>query len=300
MATQSRSGADGLRQAQLDPLLAPFDPLLDAGDAIHVQLGAQLDFAYVARQLAHRGQAARAADLERTLANPGVRALVAAQRHAAAGDAGAARDALRAALAAQPGDAQARFLLLQALGSGTPQAEIHALLAGLDGPARAVVDGWQLLARGDWPALQALDAALAQSRSSDVWYAAAARLRALWRVNAPGADAARAREALRLLDPALVVAEPAELFPLYQLRAQCAAAAGDTDVLVESARDIVASVRGNLERAGAALHPGQLALLRQSLDDVTRALDSDLPDSARERASAVRNEAGALRARLGS
>jgi spermidine synthase len=301
MATQSRSRADGLQLAQLDALFAPYDALLDPAGPIHARLGAAVDFACVARRIARLGQPARAEALARAVGDAATRARIEAQLHAARGEAEAELQALRAALAADSGDMQARYLLLQALGPGAAPDELRAVLAGLEGPALAVVRAWQHASRRDWRALAELDGELAQSRATEVWYSEAARLRALWRANAAGGEAPLAREALGLLEPALVVADDAALFGLYQLRAQCAAAAGDADVLVESARDLVASVRANLERAGAggsAPHPGQLALMRQTLDEVAVALAPDLPGGARERAAAVRDDARVLLARL--
>jgi spermidine synthase len=302
MATRSRSRADGLELAQLDELFAPFDALRDPADVVHAQLAGSLDFAYVARRILRLGQPSRAEALARAMGDEATRALVAAEVHAFAGRDGEARAAVKAALAADPANVQARFVRLRSLSAGDPQAEVEAVIRGLEGPAAAVVEGWQHAARGDWRALSSLDAELARSRATDVWFCESTRLRVLWRTQvAQGDSAERAREALRLLEPALVIAGDTDLFGLYQLRAHAAIAAGDADVLVESARDIVASIRGSLRQAdasGQAPHPAQRALLRQSLDGLLSELARPLPGSAGERAQLVRGTATELIARI--
>jgi hypothetical protein len=120
-------------------------------------------------------------------------------------------------------------------------------------------------------------------------------LRALWRIQRPDSEPAEekrrlAREALAVLEPALVVADDADLFGLYQLRAQAAVLAGEPDVLVESARDIVTSVASNLQQAasdGVQPHPSQLAMMRLSLDAVAHQLEREFPAGTQERAVAL-------------
>jgi spermidine synthase len=295
MAVRSRSRADGLRAAQLEALFAPYDALLDPEGPIQSRVDDSLDLAYLTRRLLRLGQFARAEALAQAASDPVTRSRVRAQIHVAKGEFDQAAEALRTTLAADPQDMQARYLLLRTLTPGEADAELKTLLDGLQGPSRAVVEGWQHASRTDWVALSGLDASLARSRGSDAWYPAAARLRALWRIQRPDSEPAEekrrlAREALAVLEPALVVADDADLFGLYQLRAQAAVLAGEPDVLVESARDIVTSVASNLQQAasdGVQPHPSQLAMMRLSLDAVAHQLEREFPAGTQERAVAL-------------
>jgi spermidine synthase len=146
-----------------------------------------------------------------------------------------------------------------------PAAESAAL-----GPAAAVLRGWDAARNGDTTTLRELDFGLAGTSRKAPWFAAAARLRAEWRL----AEAARAErgsaerrrlaaEALGIIDDAVVSSATTDL--LFQ-RAAAAELAEDVDVLLESAAALTEMVEHGLhahrDRHGTPPPDAELQLRR--------------------------------------
>jgi spermidine synthase len=294
MATRSRSRADGLSPEALAALLGPHDPLLDPQGWVWSELGGRLDVHHLARRLLRLGFEARAVALARALPDAAARLAVEGAMRERAGDRVRAAAAWRMALALDPGDAQSRWLLfrdqLAAPARVPPPAELPE-------SARAVVRGLWSVRDEDWAALATLDRELAGARATDAWHADAARLRAEWRVRAPGGDPrVRAREALELVDAALHGSDAAEL---RRLRLDCGIALGDVDVVAESARGIARGVEARVRRAsgGARVAPAEREALQRRLAAIDDALAGGIA-AGHPRAREVRDHARALAARL--
>jgi spermidine synthase len=277
MATRSRSRGDGLGSAELARLLAPHDPLLDPRSWIHTGLAGQLDFVYLAQRLLRVGQAARVEGLAHAVASASLRSTLQGLLLRRAGDAPRAAAAYQAAIAADPANAQARYLLirdaLERLGSGRAPASVLAFAEGLPGSASAVIEGWRRAREGDREALARLDPELAGTRRTDAWYVDAVRLRAEWRARATPEAAA---SALAMIDDALHQSGDPEL---RRLRFECALAIGDADLLAESARSVVKGIEDRLARAEgsrAALPAAEVERIRSLLAGVASRLASPL------------------------
>jgi predicted membrane-bound spermidine synthase len=293
MATQSRSRADGVKGKQLDALLEPFDPLTAPDGWIHSKLGGSLNLTYLANRIFGLGRASRAGLLVRSASDESTRLLLEAKRYEREGASEQARAANRAAVSANPENEQARYALardeLAAL-TGAQQADpAHAPLSGLSGSALATMRGLGFSIARDWEALAGLDAELARSLPTDLWYADAAMLRATHRIALHRGDPARVREALDLIDSAVIASQDTNLFVQ---RALAGVALGDPDVLVESGRRMVTSIVRRLNRAGSTpLYPAERVALRRTLDGLVRELGRELPSESRSHAAAVRSAA---------
>jgi spermidine synthase len=268
MATDSYARADGLAPGELMQLLAPLDPLLDPASFVHRELAPDLDFGYIATRLLAQGQLERAAALAKIVPEETTRALISgliAQRN---GQAEVARAELDAALRADAGNADARFALLRPLlpdlARGNAAKETSELAQPLEGSAAAVVRGWAFALAGDFRALAALDDALATTRFTDAWFPEAARLRADWRIRISG-DARYARDAIRIIDRALVVRPDAELL---LLRAEAAGVLRDGDAFAGTAHYALHGIADELRAVEARAHilsSSDLELMRRRI-----------------------------------
>jgi spermidine synthase len=268
IATDSHALANGLSASELMALLAPHDPLLDPASLLHGELQSELDFPYIATRLLSQGQVERATALGAMLPDPSQQALIRGLNAQRNGQGGAARDELRAALRADPDNDDARFALLRPLladfARGSTSDEAVELARPLTGSAAAVVRGWGLALAQDFRALAALDDVLAASAVTDFWFPEAARLRADWRIRVAG-EPRYARDALRIIDRALLIRQDPELL---LLRAEGAGALGDADALLESARYSV-QLMGNellaVEQGSYTLTAAELELTRRRI-----------------------------------
>jgi predicted membrane-bound spermidine synthase len=245
MATESRVLADGPSAIDLIDSLAQHDSMLDKNSAIHRELGAQIDYINVARRWIFDGFTRRAARLAAILSDPGDRAFIEGLVHGTLGEIDAADRAFAAALASAPQSATIRYALLEPrlpeLAGERATAATRELAAGLSGPAAAVLRGWQLAAAGSWAELARLDAALAATNPTDIWYPEAVQLRADWRVQA--GDASDAGDAVRLIDRALMIRPKLELL---LLRAAATDISNEDAAFVETARNVTGFVRTRL------------------------------------------------------
>lgn len=168
---------------------------------------------------------------------------------------------LRAALAADPRAYEARVALLRAerRRRGAGSAEVATLAAGLDDPARAVVEGWRLEDGRDWQALRGLESRLADARPDDAIYDDALRLRAAWRTAIGGeADGTEALSLLALALPTSV--DPGD----YLRRARAVLVAGDPGTAIES-----------LGQALDSATPGRLRVVAEEASAILRAIGAD-------------------------
>lgn len=258
--------------------LAAYDPLQTASDWIYRDLGAQLDFGYIARrQLFFRGIDASVVDRVRRMAatlgesEPGQYLRI--QLLAALGQTDAANALAREAVSAYPASALLRYVALQpALGRiarGEPVPEAAALLEGLPPSARATLAGARMLVQSKYGDLAELDPVLAQARYTDPWYAEAQQLRAEWRsrVSNPGLSRALADQAIAMID-ALVVVQPS--LPAFATRARAALSAGRGDVLLESVANVA---QWTSALAGAAGNAASRARSRSTLEELLKLLE---------------------------
>ena len=283
MATHSFENGAGLTTPQLNALFAPLDPLLDPASWIHARLGNALSYPHLARQLIRMDKPSHARALSRLVSDPATRLLILAELQANAGDAELARRSARAALEADPKNMQARYFLfrqpLQGLRAEDFRAEDGDALAGLEGTALVVARAWRLARTQDWQALAEIDDALARSLVTDIWYPDAMLLRARWRLHMGRDRELFAAQALRLVDAAWLLGWDLEL-PLERMR--IGAALGREDVLVESARHVVAVFLTAMESAEAnatPLNPSQRAMMKKNLLAVVQALDREAQTS---------------------
>jgi hypothetical protein len=290
MATQSRSRGDGLTDAEVSALFVD-DPLGNASSFVHRELADTLRFTYVARRLIADGQIERARALAEAVDDPATAQVILALLHQQEGATRAAEEAMHAALVANPENLEALYLLisnrLPELVADEPPAELRDLVARLSGSSLAVVRGLRHAARREWAALAQLEPDLALSNSNAQWYAEALRLRATWRTHA-GQDRKRlAREALSLLDAALIMQDH---FVLHLLRLQNAITLGDGHVIVASALRLVEHYENALREAstaGGSTGAAELVAMRQQFERVTRALGMDTSGQKSDRAGEV-------------
>jgi hypothetical protein len=211
---------------------------------------------------------------------------------------------LQESLALDEGNSAARFELvrgwLPALVRGQAPAEVSAIAETLPPAAKAVIEAGTHAIAADWPRVPPLDAVLRTTAWTDAWYLEAVQTRAEWRtrVTAPQVRARLGREALAILDEA-IVAQPTPA--LLALRAQAARAADEPEILLESlqgfATGTVAIFDQQQAKSGAQRPSRDNAQLGRMFDALLEMLDS-LENDERVRAArrnAVR--ASILRAR---
>ncbi len=291
MATQSRSLADGLYLNDLNSLFRPYDPLIRRGSWIYTRLVDDLNFGYIAQRLINMGQQARAAALADAHPRNTNKLLIYGLVYAAAGQLERMKTAYEAALAADPSNAQARYLLIRdqlaTLNTDEASEVSRALVDGLPAPAAAVVDGWGYGATRDYSALAQLDTVLGRSRVTDAWYPEVVRLRAEWRTNVSTDPERYAFDARRLIDRAILLAPSQDL---YLLRAVSAIVLKDGDAVIESSRYITYFIQNDLQQAdqqGVPLRSRDMLKMSQNLNAIITHLESDLVDGDPTRAAAV-------------
>ena len=190
---------------------------------------------------------------------------------------------LRQRAAVESADFQQVALEIAAVADGSASAAAMAAAVRLPDAAAAVVAGWREGRRGRTAAIEALDSRLAAARPTDPWFAAAARLRAEWRLEAatavPADDLRRRRwlgETRELVEEALAAAVTTDL--LF-LRARVGSALGAREQLVESAAAFALELERRLadpatrDAAGALVQEQRLGALRRALGE---------PQSSRE------------------
>ncbi len=206
-----------LKGAAADRILAPWDPLLEAGSAA--------DRLFLVRRLIHHGNAARARRLAEASPDPATRAAgTGLAKLAADGGTGELelREALSLASGSDPRASEALHALLiaryrQAIRGGEPVAFAERFD---DDPGAAVIAGWRASGAGDRQGLRALEQRLAAVDVRHPLFVEATRLRVEWRA---AGEPEAAAEALALLETLLA---PAGGTADLLLQARAAAAAG--------------------------------------------------------------------------
>jgi spermidine synthase len=254
MATQSalELSRDTFDYTALKSLIREYGPLFDTGSDIHQLDEDEIDFVYVADRLSGMFASDLAVALTQTLEQRGhadsfINVAKALQNR---GQPQRADQMLLRALADNPGDAAASYLLLRSRRSdvvaGTLPERIREYAANLTPSAAAVINALDASARGDTDAAREADAALATALPSDQWHLDAAKLRADWRIKAvtAGEDRALAEEAMAIVDSAIALhADP----DIYGMRLAAAFLARDFDALIETARRTVQIVRSDID-----------------------------------------------------
>jgi len=248
-----RALRDPIEHDELRSILEPLDPLVSPGPDL------ALDPVLLVRELLEAGQPKRARRVARAI--PGAperrvaRALVRSHADPAAGE----RE-LEALLAERPGASEVRkALLLRQLRAPDLPDGVRRLARPLGEPALALVEASEHARAGRWERVRELDATLARIDRRDTLFAAAARLRIGWRLEAE--DPARAAEALALADRLVPVDRR------FEHRLLRARAAGATGAVEAALGDLEAIVRG-LQSKGAKLVHAERVLA--TLDELPR------------------------------
>jgi predicted membrane-bound spermidine synthase len=243
LATRSAGlGQNALGGPRGSRFLLRYQPLLSR------ETGLQMP--YLVRHLVGKGARARALRLASDLEDPFER-MLALGWATIESDPRRAADHFRRALRRDPTAQSARFGLLRvqrrAVESG--DATYLELAEQLDGAAAAVVAGWRHAAAEDWPALRALETALAAAELLDPAFDDALRLRVQWR-NA-GSDPVLRRQALEIATEML----RGQLTPEDAVVAAEAFAAAGQRVQALQLVDLLSRMGGDrgVARAGVAL-----------------------------------------------
>jgi spermidine synthase len=276
MATQSRSRADGLYLNDLMEIFAPYDPVTRRGSWVYTRLIDDLNFGYIAQRMLRAGYQKRTATLGEINPRTTNQLLIYGLVYTNSGQTQRAREAYEAALAADPGNDQARYLLIRdqlgLLNSDAASTESQMIASQLPETAAAVVEGWGYGGSQNYPAMAQLDPVLNRTRITDAWYPEAVRLRAEWRTSVSTDRERFAFDALRLIDRAVVISPSRDLF---LLRLLAGIALNDGDVAVESARYVVAYVDNEfaaIQSRGGTMSSGDLAVNLRNVNAIVEHL----------------------------
>jgi spermidine synthase len=264
----------GLSAASAGRLLAPYDPLRSASGWLSTDAARSFSVPYIARRLALYAQLdptliERVSALAARVADQPTALYVRAIAQMAKGDSPGAVHLLTEAAALAPDNRQILFERLRpylaALARGTAEAQAVRLAAKLTGSAAAVNDALRYGAAEDWPHVAELDAKLALANPTDAWFFEAITARAEWRSRVSDAELRQqfGGQCMGLVDQA-IVSQPA--VALFELRARCAASAGQANALIESIYAFATGTRANLDY----LSQEQLAAIAPHLDALAR------------------------------
>lgn len=278
----------GLTAESTSRVFAQYDPLQRRGSWIFSNPELRLSFSYLARRMSlfatiDPGTSVRILRMSQAIENPSTAAYVRAVAHMMGGDRAGARRLLEEALALDPDNRAARFELvrpwLAALAQNRAEPAIGEVARSLTGSAAAVVEAARHAAAGDWGKLPPLDPVLRSSQWTDAWYFESVQMRTDWRVrvNNPQARQRYGREALAILDEA-IVSQPTPT--MYALRARAAISADRPEVLLESIFSFSQGVYTTLNRTPAR----ELLQLRGSLEALIERVNG-LANEPRVRAS---------------
>jgi spermidine synthase len=302
MATDSRSRADGLYLNELLRIFRPYDPLIRRGSWVYTRLIDDLNFGYIAQRLLQMGHNTRASTLAQVNPRPTNQLLIYGLVYTAAGQRDRAETAYKAAIAADPLNMQARYLLIKddlaSLNSGVASDEAVDIAAGLSGPAAAVIEGWGHGAALNYSAIAQLDPVLSRTRITDVWFPEVVRLRAEWRTSVSTDRERYAFDALRLIDRALVLSPNRDL---YLLRVLSAIALDDADLAIESARYIISYVESDLyqiQQGNYSVSTEDIETNLRNIRAITNHLRTNVGDGDPVRAAAVLSAATTALERL--
>jgi tetratricopeptide (TPR) repeat protein len=257
-------------------IFAPYDPVTRRGSWVYTRLIDDLNFGYIAQRMLRAGYQKRTATLGEINPRTTNQLLIYGLVYTNSGQTQRAREAYEAALAADPGNDQARYLLIRdqlgLLNSDAASTESQMIASQLPETAAAVVEGWGYGGSQNYPAMAQLDPVLNRTRITDAWYPEAVRLRAEWRTSVSTDRERFAFDALRLIDRAVVISPSRDLF---LLRLLAGIALNDGDVAVESARYVVAYVDNEfaaIQSRGGTMSSGDLAVNLRNVNAIVEHL----------------------------
>jgi len=282
----SRLTLDSLATAQLDALLRESDPLLDGGKLLHGVAAEEVGLTYVGYKLLRTGFRARALELAGIL-DPSNRFLLLGLSALLDGNADKSDRLFRQALAKNRTNSQAQYALLRNhlpdLARGSTGTYLADIARALPLSAAATVNGWRHALNADWSSLAELDSALAQAKTTDLWFVEAARLRAEWRLRSERSGTESLHYALDIIDRSLALYELEEH---YLLRAALAARLEDPHVFVETAIVITGKIRARIAEGGSTYDSQRILALAEWFAEQ---LGRDFVAPVAKRASSVRS-----------
>ncbi len=278
MATESAIAmerSESLTFRQLADLLAPHDPLLQAGSFIHNDFPADIEFSYISERLERNGFKRHAVDLANTLETLGRpdSLLLIGMGLERQGERLESQRVLISALLSEPTNGQMQYAVLKPWLGGLTRddAPEYALdiASRASGSQAAVLAGMKAASQQDWQALVELDDELAAVTPTDLWYLEATKLRADWRikVTSPGFQPRFAREAKRLIDNAIAIYQDPDF---YSMRVAAAFVADDAMDVIETARRLVYIYNEEVNR----VERGDFEAPPQAFDVTMRQIDT--------------------------
>ncbi len=241
MAMDSNVHAAGLGAGSLARLIESMDALSDEEGLVHSTLSDR-ELLYVASRLLSDDQVSRARRLAGTVGDSTTGRLMQAMISQYQGEMTRAQQLLARIT---PDDALsdvAHFLTIadEPLPmTRCPDASSNSSASRFD----AVLEGICAYGESDWGRLAALEPRLLETDKSDLWVSHATWLRVAWRLHGDDPDGQKAREALALVDQALI---NAPIPVLYAQRAQAAARVGLEWHYVESVAFFVRAINSRL------------------------------------------------------
>jgi len=278
----------GFVPTTLSHVLESYDPLTRRDSWVYSP-NSQLAYGYMARRLAQfivtdSSHANRILRMSKLVPDASMAAYVEAVARGSRGDATGARRLLRESLGIDPSNQQARFDLLRPslaqLSHDKASPEITAEAEKLSPVPAALIQAGRHAVLGQWDALPALDAVLAQSRWTDTWHVEAVLMRADWRlhVSNPQYRARYGRDALLLIEE-LALTQPS--MTTLAMRGRAAIAINRPDILLESINGYAESVEAGVSYFGTADLPGISGNLESLNNDLATLRTNPQVDTAR-------------------
>lgn len=299
MATQSRSRADGLKWDALQPLTEETDPLRNSSLMKDPRVGDAVNRPYLVSRLVMQGQSGRSENFVHSTNDAALTAFHFGLIESLRDSRRSSKELFRRAVELDPNNAQYRFMLLKSElypvddGQST-EREMEG--GGLPESALAVLTGLGI-SSSEWHRLKGLEDVLGMSKSTDLWYPDALRLRAKWRV-LENADADRLTESMGLINRALVLNRGAELF---LLRALAAKSLQDVEMQMESFRYVLAGMQIQLQahQSGSVqLSVEEIIQMIETIDELVSPLKTHDSLTAQYRAMEVIRGAEGIRSAL--
>ena len=247
MATNSYSGADGINIRDLWRLTREYDPLLDVANPLR-QLLDSGSLIYLTKYWLSSGYLDRVNYLLSTVEDQNSRHVIEAMLHQFWGR-GAQMQASLEAVSTQSALIEIAIFMqienrLGELGAGQSSLSDYTNLDMSPGTLYWVVEGLKFVTAQDWQGLYEIENRLASVPANSLWRTYALYLRAVWRSQANDAENQLRRQALELVDRALVYARNE---PMLMLRAGLGEALGDNSLFVESVVPLVFRIQNELQ-----------------------------------------------------
>jgi predicted membrane-bound spermidine synthase len=286
MATESAAAMENdetLDFRRAAELFQPYIPLLQTDSWVHNNFPTDLQFSYISDQLERKGYKQQAVNLADTLqeVNDPEALLLIGMGLDRQGEGLQSQRVLLGAALENPESAQIRYAILKpwlsALAEGEAPEHATELAAQTVGSVAAVLEAWKAAREQNWQAVVDLDDVLATTKSTDLWYLEAVKLRADWRikVTTPGFQPQLAQEALRLIDNAIAIYQEPDF---YSNRVAAAYVANDPAVVIETARRLMYIFNDSADRIenGTFDAPPQAYEITLSQIETVRALVDEI------------------------